>query len=198
VAEALSRGSAPVPVTAGARLALEPGRGRTAVPVRSTLTGAIIGVTAISTALGFTASLNHLLADPRLYGVTWDAEINPVNGRDINSVLLGVRDDPDVVDLSSGTSSFTVDIGPLHVGGMALASTRGPSLLPAPLEGRLPARPDEVMLGRATMTSLHAYMGGTLPMSISDTNREPVSMKVVGVAVFPPINTNMGLGRGWP
>src|SRR5439155_5450510 len=75
VAEALARPAAAPPVATGVRLALEPGRGRTAVPVRSTIAGAVVGVAALATALAFTASLDHLLGTPRLYGVSFDVRI---------------------------------------------------------------------------------------------------------------------------
>ncbi len=55
---------------AGLRFALEPGRGRTAVPVRSVLTGAVLAVTVVAATLTFGASLSYLVSRPALYG--WD------------------------------------------------------------------------------------------------------------------------------
>ena len=55
---------------AGLRFALEPGRGRTAVPVRSVLTGAVLAVIVVSVTLTFGASLSYLISRPALYG--WD------------------------------------------------------------------------------------------------------------------------------
>ncbi len=63
----------PVPLAMGIRLALHRGAGRTAVPVRSAVASAAVGVAALSAAIVFAASLSHLLASPALYGVTWDA-----------------------------------------------------------------------------------------------------------------------------
>ncbi|HMC70386.1 MAG TPA: hypothetical protein VKJ07_14620, partial [Mycobacteriales bacterium] len=57
----------------GVRFALEPGRGSQAVPVRSTVAGATLGVLAVVMALTVSASLAHLLDTPRLYGWGWDA-----------------------------------------------------------------------------------------------------------------------------
>ena len=45
---------------AGVRMALEPGRGRTAVPVRTTLLAAVVGVAAVAATLTITASADHL------------------------------------------------------------------------------------------------------------------------------------------
>jgi hypothetical protein len=67
---------APVTVTAGARLALEPGRGRTAVPVRSALVGTALSVLAVTAAFTFGANLLHLVNTPHHYGQTWDAAID--------------------------------------------------------------------------------------------------------------------------
>src|SRR5204862_4221143 len=41
IADAVGRLGAPIALTTGLRLALEPGKGRTAVPVRTTMTGAV-------------------------------------------------------------------------------------------------------------------------------------------------------------
>ena len=68
--------AAPVTVAAGARLALEPGRGRTAIPVRSALTGTTLSVLAVTAAFTFGANLLHLVNSPRLYGQNWDAAID--------------------------------------------------------------------------------------------------------------------------
>ena len=61
-------------------MALESGRGGTAVPVRTTLLAAVVGVAAVAAALTITASADHLLGTPRLYGHNWDAVIG--NGTD--------------------------------------------------------------------------------------------------------------------
>ena len=55
----------------GARMAFEPGRGRSAVPVRSALTGTAVAVAAVVAALVFGASLARLVNTPRLYGQNW-------------------------------------------------------------------------------------------------------------------------------
>ena len=55
---------------AGLRFALEPGRGRTSVPVRSVLAGAVLAVIVVSVTLTFGASLSYLISRPALYG--WD------------------------------------------------------------------------------------------------------------------------------
>ena len=75
VGGALASAGASTAAEAGVRMALEPGRGRTSVPVRSTIISAILGVAVITGVLGFSASLRHLLHEPRLYGWNWDIQV---------------------------------------------------------------------------------------------------------------------------
>jgi ABC-type lipoprotein release transport system permease subunit len=76
-AAAAQRLSAPASILTGLRLALEPGKGRTAVPVRSTIGGITIAIAAIIGAVVLTGSLDHLLAHPDLAGQTYDAIVVP-------------------------------------------------------------------------------------------------------------------------
>ena len=66
------------PVTSGigVRMALEPGRGRTAVPVRSALAGTVVAIAALVAAAVFGASLAGLVGTPGRYGQNWDAELS--------------------------------------------------------------------------------------------------------------------------
>jgi hypothetical protein len=54
---ALATAGASTAAEAGVRMALEPGRGRSSVPVRSTIVSAIVGVAVIAGVIGFSASL---------------------------------------------------------------------------------------------------------------------------------------------
>jgi FtsX-like permease family len=74
VAMALAAAGLPPAAVTGTRLALEPGRGRTAVPVRSAIAAAA-GVCALTVAATFGASLQRLVSHPRAYGVTWDLKV---------------------------------------------------------------------------------------------------------------------------
>ena len=93
--------------TIGMRLALEPGRGPTAVPVRSSLLGtgfAVFGVVAVAV---FGASLTHLAGDGRAFGHSWDVTISdgrvsaPTTNRLCGPVETRVARDPDVAALAS-------------------------------------------------------------------------------------------------
>ena len=56
----------------GSRLAVEPGRGRRAVPVRSALIGAIVGVLGVVGCFTFRAGLADAAASPQRSGIVWD------------------------------------------------------------------------------------------------------------------------------
>ena len=193
--EVLSRVSAPASVTTGVRLALEPGRGRSAVPVRSTVVGAVVGVTALASALVFGTSVNHLLATPKLYGVTWDAEVDSLASNDVRPVVDTVRDDPDVASLGVGYSGFPSEIDGLAVDGIALDTKKGHSLMPVPRKGRRPVAPDEAMLAARTMSALHAHIGSVVHVTVAGVG-SPRPFRVVGEAVFPSLSDGIGLGKG--
>ncbi|MDQ6749065.1 MAG: FtsX-like permease family protein, partial [Candidatus Dormibacteraeota bacterium] len=103
---------------------------------------------------------------------------------------------PDVADASSGFAGFPVMFGSVRADGIALAAAHGEPLLPTPLQGRLPAAADEVVLGRSTLAALHAHVGGTVRGAFPETTGEPLTMRVVGEAVFPSLSDAMGLGKG--
>ena len=56
----------------GLRFALESGRGRNAVPVRSAIAGTVLAVAVLVTTVTFGASLNNLVSHPALYGWNWN------------------------------------------------------------------------------------------------------------------------------
>src|SRR5207248_9785882 len=68
-------------VTSGVRFALEPGRGRTAVPVRTALLGIVVAVAAITASITFGTNLDRLVSTPSEFGRTWDAAFDTGFGR---------------------------------------------------------------------------------------------------------------------
>ena len=65
VVNAAARSGLPPSAVAGLRFALEPGRGRTSVPVRSALVGAVLAVVVVVTTLTFASGLNCSRLAPR-------------------------------------------------------------------------------------------------------------------------------------
>ena len=70
-ADALARWGFPATLVSGVRFALGRGKGATAVPVGTTVFAGVLAVSVVAIALTFTASLDHLLSTPRLYGQNW-------------------------------------------------------------------------------------------------------------------------------
>ena len=64
---------APAPAVLGLRFALEGGRGRTSVPVRSSIFASTLTIVVVVGTLTFGSSLHTLISTPRLYGWNWSA-----------------------------------------------------------------------------------------------------------------------------
>ena len=186
----------PVPLAMGTRLALQPGAGRTAVPVRSAVASATVGVAALSAAIVFAGSLSHLLATPALYGVTWDAAVTNNDGTGAGPVMATVRHDRQVAAWTTFSSGLPLRAGRTEVEAIVLEMPGGASFVSAPVTGRLPTSDGEIALGTQTLRHLHAHIGATIPVSIPvlDTQARPIT--IVGTTVFPTLSDTLGLGTG--
>jgi len=180
VAEPLraSRALGSVPATVGVSFALQTGRGRDAVPVRSALTGAVLAVAAVAAALTFSSSLAHLVGTPRLYGQTWGVSVDTQFGQlppaQVGALMASRRD---VAGWTFGDHT-TLTIAGRSVPGIALAPGRGAEAWPTLLEGRAPTAPDEIVLGTKTLRAAHLRVGAQAKVGAQ-------VMRVVGRAVFP-------------
>jgi ABC-type lipoprotein release transport system permease subunit len=185
VAGYLSRTALPPSATAGVRMALEPGRGRTAVPVRAAMFGATLSLVALAASLVFGASLNHLVSTPALAGWNWDFMGFPSQGRDVAAASAKLDG---YLDRSPKVQGYAVgSVGNMRVGGvgvltMALDSRKG-DVGPSVVDGRLPRGTDEIMLGRETMQRLGVGIGDSVEVTASGASRR---MRVVGRMVTPP------------
>lgn len=182
VAALVAHLGAGTPVVTGVRMALEPGRGRSAVPVRTAIAGVTIGVTAFAAALTFGASSTHLLDTPRLYGWNWDLALTNYNsGPDLGRLRTAFAREPAIEGVSVGDLGIPLDVNGRRVGGIALEPVRG-RVLPPVIEGRAPDSPGEVMLGGRTMRALDVDIGDTV------TVRRPGAgarrMRIVGRGVL--------------
>jgi hypothetical protein len=97
---ALSRAWRSPAAATGIRMALQPGRGRTAVPVRSAIFGATLSIAALTASLVFAASLGHLLTTPGLSGFTWDAFASLEGG--LPRAAAALRADPSIAGYTRG------------------------------------------------------------------------------------------------
>ena len=193
---ALSRAWRSPAAAAGIRMAFQPGRGPTAVPVRSAVFGATLSVAALAASLVFASSFGHLLGTPRLSGFTWDAYV-AVDGQHAKAAAA-LRADPKIAGYARG-GFIPVRIGDLKLMAVVL---RGPG--PAKhviTDGTAPAAGNEVALGAATMRAAHTAIGRSVNLVLDQADRypqpKPVRMRVIGTAIVPPNPfQTTGLGEG--
>jgi ABC-type lipoprotein release transport system permease subunit len=197
VAAAAERVGLPVSGVAGVRMALERGRGRTAVPVRTAVGGVVVGVAALAAALTFGASLSHLLDTPRLYGLTWNLQLGTSQdfpSRQFKADLIRVaKSDPRIAAFGLGTSGLGMSVDRLSVDGIALYHDRGSVRVPI-LSGRGPRTGHEIALGPKTLDRLHKHMGDTVRVGIFGSRPKP--LRIVGEAVIPPVGDVGRFGEG--
>jgi ABC-type lipoprotein release transport system permease subunit len=170
-------------VLAGVRMAVEPGRGRSAIPVRATLAGAAIGLAAVAATMTFAANMNRVVATPDLYGRTWDATFDGSFGPMPVDRVAPLLDASPAVARWSGGLYFEAAIGGRAV---TAIGTRGPVQLPV-VEGRSPRADNEIALGTRTLRVAHRHVGERIDLEVGG---EQETMTVVGRVVFP------ALGRG--
>lgn len=195
------------PGVVGVRMALEPGEGRAAVPVRSALLGSVLAVALVITTLTFGSSLHTLVSNPPLYGWNWTYILNPVGsgGGEVPQVALTMlKHDKDVAAYSG--ASFN----DLQVDGQEipfLLENEGATVTPPILTGHGFQGGNEVVLGAATMAQLHKRLGENVTISYGTAADAPVyipptRLRIVGTATFPAIgfastvsdHTSMGTG----
>ena len=193
-AAAATAGIRSMPAVIGLRLALQPGAGRTALPVRSTIASAAVGVAALTAALVFSASLGHLLATPALYGVTWNAYVSNAQQAGISGAVRSASRDPAVAAWDTGYIGAPLAIEGVAADAIAMLPGHDGSLLPVTLQGRQPRGPGEITLGERTLAAIHAHIGGTVSVSLAGFR--PHRLTIVGTAVYPTLGDSLGLGKG--
>jgi ABC-type lipoprotein release transport system permease subunit len=177
-------------------MALERGRGAASVPVRTSVGGAVVGLTAMVAALVFGASLGHLLASPPLYGVTWDTEIWNNNGpRAVPAAEPVVRADPDVATAAYIQTGLDFQFRGQALLGFAFAPVKG-TFDAVMLTGRAPAQADQVAFGANTAAQLGVRPGATLTGNAEHPDAPQVPVRMVGTAVLPPGDVSAHLGDG--
>ena len=183
--------------TSGLRMALEPGRGRTAVPVRSAYLGAVFGVLGVIAVLVFASSLNQLVTTPRLYGSTWDFQAADSN---FNATPTNDNCGPKDFGLArvrgvgavAAVCEDDIQLGGHPVTGWAFTPVRG-TIGPELITGRAPRGPDEVALGSQTLQALGKNMGDSVQ------GRGPhgtVGYHIVGRVVTPDLDNPEQLADG--
>jgi putative ABC transport system permease protein len=199
VVSAAARAGLSPPAVAGVRMAVEPGRGSTATPVRSALVGAAFAIAALSAAFGFAAGFQHVFDTPRLSGWNWDLAAGvPFTGDLSQRVEPPLLASPAVAGLAAVNDSDEIDLrgaGGLHTttGALATQRVRG-DVAPTILSGTWPRSSDEVALGESTLRALHAKVGDRIEVG---AGKRTASMRIVGTAAFVnATGTSTGPGDG--
>ncbi|HXF22283.1 MAG TPA: FtsX-like permease family protein [Streptosporangiaceae bacterium] len=181
--------------TLGARMAFEPGQGRSAVPVRSALAAATVAVGAVVAAAVFGASLITLISTPHRYGQNWTEELD-LQFAGVPAALLGkVMAQPGVRGYAAG------DYGQLGIGGQAVPAVgvdplHGRDFLTL-LAGHAPDGPGQLVLGERTLRAAGWHIGQVVPVQVNGTTRR---LRITGVATFPlfsqatAVPTDLGTG----
>jgi hypothetical protein len=195
LAGAASSASRSPVISTGIRFALEPGRGRTAVPVRSAIFGATLAVAALVASMLFWNSLGQLLQTPRLAGFAWNVFVAPNDGRESAKIRSILDADPAVDGYSRG-GYIDIRIGDEEVFGVVTGGT-GPAS-PVIVEGRAPTQVGEIALGGGTMRAEDVSIGDSVLVDPGDRfpNGKPVPparLRVVGRVIVPP--APFGLAR---
>jgi hypothetical protein len=193
----LAGAGAPVTAVTGVRLALEPGRGRSAMPVRSALAGTALPVLAVAAAFTFGANLLHLVHSPRLYGQSWDAAI------DLQFQTVTPQQAQQLVGRAAHLSSWSFgDLGVVGINGqivpaIGVAPGWGPLVSPTLLSGQPPRTSHQIVLGTSVLRRIGRTVGQMVTVTVNGHGQRD---RIVGRAVFPDFGqgsftpTDLGVG----
>ncbi len=197
----------PAPAVVGVRFALETGRGRSAVPVRSASLGASLAVALVVATFTFGSGLHSLVSNPALYGWDWSYMLNASNvvppqalsllDQDRHVVAWTGYDDLDA-EIDGQDVPFLIEDGQPADKGQAV---------PPVLAGHTVDAKEQIVLGAASLAQLHKHVGDTVVVTYGIPRDAPVyvpptRLVIVGTATMPAIgessvlsdHTSMGTG----
>jgi hypothetical protein len=174
----------------GSRLAVDPGRGRRAVPVRSAMLGAIVGVLGVVACFTFRNGLEATTASPERSGVVWNTIVASGEGPVSGDAVKAIEGDTAVgAVLEAGwRRAVPVNGTPVPMFGTKPIKGDVPFVMVA---GRAPSSPDEVAFAPTTMKSLGLSVGDRVRV---DHAR---SVRVVGEAFVPATSHTDYDTSGW-
>ncbi len=199
IATAAARSGLPVPMAIGARYALESGRGRTAIPTRPALLGAVAGVLGIVAAFTFSQGVSDAAGHPERFGQTFQLfAFLGANGQtygDADKLAQILAADPDVV--GANDAKVSVATGADGVSSVTLYSYAGGG---KPLDvvltsGRMPRAADEVLLAPRSLADLRTEVGASVTLTGNRAGARTV--KVTGSGLVPAGFHNDYSDGGW-
>jgi hypothetical protein len=182
----------PVTVVAGLRFALESGRGRSAVPVRSVMAGAVLAVAVGTATLTFGASLANLISQPALYGWNFSYALYSTDGWGPfppSFTTPWLRHDK-LIAASTGVYFFTVQIDKQTV--PAILSPVHAAVAPRPLSGHALSGPGQIVLGPATLAQLHKQVGDYVTVQLGPVILD-TRLRIAGTAALPALGDTLGV-----
>jgi hypothetical protein len=189
--EASAGAGVPASVTTGFRLALEPGRGDRAVPLRSAFVAGAFAVAGVTAVAVFAASLSHLASTPSLYGDRFQFKVETSTAEVCNRADNGVGEVSGFASLDAYCYENVQLDGRSNVG-FADEPLRG-SIGPEVVDGTAPSTKTEVALGASTLATLHKHIGGTVSVSGPGGHG---TFRIVGQVVFPVLGDPQPVADG--
>jgi hypothetical protein len=179
-------GAAPVFAT-GVAFALERGRARNGVPVRTAAIGAVLGVVGAVAVLTFAASLDTLATTPARYGWSFDYLVADAGTGDTacGPSETPLADDRDVAAVSR-LCALAVEVAGHPVTALALEPVAG-HIGPPIVDGRAPRTIHEVALGAETMRAAGKSIGDVVSItSEGGKSRFRIVGQTFGVSLEDP------------
>jgi FtsX-like permease family len=191
IAAATAAAGLAAPVVIGTRFALEPGEGRSSVPVRPALAGAVAGVLGVLAAFTFSAGVSDAAANPVRFGQTNQLEgWLGFNGQDFGPsglLLPAIAADRGVIGLNNGRIAVAQS-GQTSITAYTYAPVAGKRLPVVLTAGRMPATAREVVLAPTTADRLHARAGSAVRLT-GTSGTWPVTVSGIGFVPEGPHNT---------
>jgi len=181
----------------GIRLALDPGAGRNAVPVRSAILGAAMAMIVMLATVTFGSSLATLVSHPALYGWNWTYALASGTPTYIpRSRAAALLDHDPAVAAWTGVyyGTFKIDGLTVPVIGQSPRAPVGPPVL----SGHGLRATGQIVLGPATLAALHKHVGDQVTVQSGAVRR--TRLRIVGTATLPSLgiyntlHTEMGTG----
>ena len=174
-------------------MAVDRGDHARGLPARSAFVGAVLGVAAVTAALVFVPSLDHLATTPRLYGWTWDLALHDSTANTpCGAGDYGISDAPGTAALSEVcTQNVQLDGHP--VAALAFTRLRGVPMRAAVVEGRAPRSPREIAVGTKTLDVLGKRIGDTVH---AKGRSRALDFRIVGRVALPTLGQSQPLDDG--
>jgi len=182
----------PPALAIGSRLAVEPGRGHRAVPVRSALVGSIVGVLGVVGCFTFRAGLADAAADPQRSGVVWDFMVGSDVGPLTPKQLATMTGDRDAESVMHAIWYRAIPINGVATPTYGITALKG-GIAPVVLTGRAPRAGDEISFGPATLRDLKLHVGERV--RVGDPPGREVT--IVGTALLPASSHTDYDQTGW-